>query len=112
MPDRIGRIRVNRNDVERLPAADLHPALIGRLATTAGIEASAVECDAFVSHGDDGRLSLEAMVVLQVQARSALSRPALVRVHRWRTNFCTRLPVSTSPVYRFPCESIAIACTQ
>jgi hypothetical protein len=28
------------------------------------------------------------------------------------TNFCTRFPVSTSPVYKFPCESDTIWCTQ
>ena len=29
-----------------------------------------------------------------------------------RTNFCTLFPVSTSPAYRFPFESIARSCTQ
>src|SRR3954447_15925026 len=28
------------------------------------------------------------------------------------TNFCARFPVSTSPAYRFPCESRAMSCTQ
>ena len=82
MPDGIVGIRVSRNDLESCSAADLHPALIRRLATAAGIEAGPVERDAIVPHGDDIRLGLETMVILQIQARGAVCWPALVRAHR------------------------------
>src|SRR5262249_33755012 len=82
MPDRVGRIRVDRYDLKALSTADLHPTLIGRLAATAGIEAGAVERDTSVTDVDDSRLGLEAIVILQIQGRSALCRGALVPVHR------------------------------
>lgn len=58
---------MDRDDVEHGAVADSHRALVRGLTAAAGVEARAVEGQAIVSNGDDSRVGLEAVIVLEVE---------------------------------------------